>query len=80
VARPSGCGVENRLDAFLGLGVNPQASVETSLDAADTECPRHGLQRLLDVVGGYFFALDVFVEPRHDVLQALYAVLWDARP
>jgi len=34
------CGVETRLDAF-SLTMTIQASIETSLDAADTECPRH---------------------------------------
>src|SRR5260370_15573404 len=32
--RPLACGVENRLDAFLGIGTNSQASVEMILGAA----------------------------------------------
>jgi hypothetical protein len=39
------CRVEIRLDACPSNENHTQTSVETILDAADTECPRHGMAR-----------------------------------
>src|SRR5229473_7445980 len=63
----------NDLSAFIGVHRRLEFFFQHRLH------PVWAVSSLLNVVGGYSLALDVFIEPRYDVLQALHAVLWNAR-